>query len=69
MSSCDNGANVPVFEESSEYDPGMITGKLENAATVHVPARPEDHPSLIGTIRKVCLEETHGFYYSGRITD
>ena len=64
------GEVLPVlFEEVSDYDPLMISGKLENSTTVHVPADIVDQPSLIGTIRQVRLEETHGFYYSGHIAD
>ena len=58
------GACLPVlFEEISEYDKDLITGKLENGITVHVPA----DPSVIGTIRKVRLTENHRFYYTGEL--
>ncbi len=64
------GEVLPVlFEEVSEYDPLMLSGKLENSTTVHVPADIAEHPALIGSIRQVRLEETHGFYYSGCIAD
>ena len=52
-----------LFEEISEYDKELITGKLENGITVHVPA----DPSVIGTIRKVRLTENHRFYYTGEL--
>ena len=54
-------------EDVSEYDPMMITGKLENGTTVHVAAEPEDQQRLIGTVRQVRLEESHGFYYTGSL--
>ena len=52
-----------LFEEVSEYDDKLITGKLENGITVHVPGGSE----LIGTIRDVELEENHRFYFTGSI--
>ena len=62
------GETLPVlFEDVSEYDPMMITGKLENGTTVHVAAEPEDQQRLIGTVRQVRLEESHGFYYTGSL--
>lgn len=58
------GKNVPVlFEESSEYDASLITGRTEGNIVVHVPGTQE----LIGTIRNVTLTEPHGFYYTGII--
>ena len=62
------GSVLPVlFEEVSEYDPEMISGRLANNTTVHVPASYEEQQHLIGTIRRVHLQESHGFYYTGRI--
>ncbi len=62
------GETMPVlFEDISEYDPMMITGKLENGTTVHVPADPEEQKKLIGSVQKVRLEESHGFYYTGSL--
>ena len=60
-------AGLVLFEEVSEYDPLMISGKLENGTTVHVPAELSMQPKLIGTIRKVLLNEAHGFYYTGSL--
>ena len=53
-----------LFEEVSEYDDKLITGKLENGITVHVPGTKE----LIGTIHEVELTENHRFYFTGNIT-
>ena len=52
-----------LFEEISEYDPGLITGKTEQGITVHVPA----DPGIIGQIRDVVLEENHKFYFTGSL--
>ena len=54
-----------LFEEVSEYDGKLITGKLENGITVHVPGGTE----LIGSIREAELTENHRFYFTGRLTD
>ncbi len=62
------GMSAPVlFEEVSEYDPQMVTGKLESGITVHVQADPLRQPSLIGQIADVKLTECHGFYYTGEL--
>lgn len=56
------GRKVPVlFEEISEYDQTLITGRTEGNIVVHVPG----DTSLIGTIADVTLTEPHGFYYTG----
>ena len=52
-----------LFEELSEYDDKLITGKLENGITVHVPGTKE----LIGSIREVELIENHRFYFTGNV--
>ena len=52
-----------LFEELSEYDDKLITGKLENGITVHVPGTKE----LIGSIREVELTENHRFYFTGNV--
>lgn len=58
------GTVKPVlFENVSEYDEKLITGKLESGATVHVPGGAE----LIGSIRAVRLDECKGFYYKGSL--
>ena len=54
-----------LFEEISEYDDSLVTGKLANGITVHVPGGRE----LIGTIRNVVLAENHRFYFTGRVAD
>lgn len=56
------GKKLPVlFEERSEYDASLITGRTEGNIVVHVPG----DEKLIGTIRNVTLTEPHGFYYTG----
>lgn len=58
------GKTVPVlFEEKSEYDTSLVTGRTEGNIVVHVPGNEE----LIGTIRNVTLTEPHGFYYTGNL--
>ncbi|MDO4487800.1 MAG: tRNA (N6-isopentenyl adenosine(37)-C2)-methylthiotransferase MiaB [Eubacteriales bacterium] len=58
------GKTLPVlFEEVSEYDETLITGKTEGNITVHVPGTKD----IIGTIKNVTLLEPHGFYYTGEI--
>ncbi len=54
-----------LFEEPSEYDDRLITGKLENGITVHVQGGKE----LIGTIRTAELAENHRFYFTGKLAD
>ena len=58
------GRELPVlFEEKSQYEEGLITGRTDGNLTVHVPGGKD----LIGTIRRVRLTEPHGFYYSGEL--
>ncbi len=52
-----------LFEEVSEYDSKLITGKLESGITVHVPGGRE----LIGSIRETLIKENHRFYYTGEV--
>ena len=52
-----------LFEEVSEYDDSLITGKTESGITVHVKGGTE----LIGSIRPVCLKENHRFYFMGEL--
>ena len=60
------GGTYPVlFEDVSEYDSGLISGKLESGTTVHVPG----DVSLIGCVRNVRLLECHGFYFIGETID
>ncbi len=50
-------------EEVNEQDSTLVTGRLSNNMLVHFPA----DPSIIGQIKKVSLDECHGFYYTGHI--
>jgi len=60
------GSVLPVLlEEVSEYDDTLVTGRTDGNIVVHVKAEKD----LIGTIRKVCLKESHGFYYTGELAD
>ena len=59
------GSVVPVlFEEQNPRDPGLLNGRLESNAVVHVPG----DAALIGTIRPVRLIKAHGFYFTGELT-
>lgn len=50
-------------EEINEQDNSLVTGRLSNNMLVHFPA----DASIIGQIKKVSLDECHGFYYTGHI--
>ena len=50
-------------EEVNRQDERMLTGRLGNNVLVHF----EGDPSLIGQIVPVCLLESRGFYYIGRL--
>ncbi len=52
-----------LVEEMNEQDAGLVTGRLSNNTTVHLPG----DASLIGKIVPVQLDECHGFYYMGHI--
>lgn len=52
-----------LVEEVNEQDPSLLTGRLSNNTIVHFPGE----QNLIGKIVDVCLEECHGFYYTGHI--
>ncbi len=52
-----------LFENISEYDTSLVTGKLESGITVHVPG----DESIIGQILNVKLNKSHGFYYTGEL--
>jgi len=54
-----------LVEEVNEQDPSLVTGRLSNNTIVHFPG----DASLIGRIVPVKLEECHGFYYVGSMTD
>ena len=58
------GRVMPVlFEETDAKDPGLLTGRLESNAVVHVPG----DASLIGSILPVRLVRAHGFYFTGEL--
>ena len=46
----------------NDHDASLVTGKLDNNSTVHLPGGAE----LIGRIIDVRLEECRGFYYYGK---
>lgn len=50
-----------LIEEMNEQDAGLVTGRLSNNTTVHLPG----DASMIGQIVEVMLDECHGFYYMG----
>ena len=52
-------------EEKDAREEGWLTGRLSNNTTVHFPG----DISLIGKIVDVYLEESRGFYYTGRLKD
>ncbi len=58
------GQTLPVLvEEQNGQDERLVTGRLSNNATVHLPGSPE----LIGKIVNVTLKECKGFYYLGEL--
>ena len=50
-----------LVEEMNEQDASLVTGRLSNNTTVHLPG----DASMIGQIVDVMLDECHGFYYMG----
>ena len=50
-----------LVEEMNEQDEKLVTGRLSNNTTVHLPG----DASMIGQIVDVMLDECHGFYYMG----
>lgn len=54
-----------LIEEVNENDSAMVTGRLSNNTIVHV----QGDASLIGKIVPVSLDECHGFYYMGHLTE
>lgn len=54
-----------LVESVNDQDPALVTGKLDNHATVHLPGAKE----LVGRLVQVRLEECRGFYYYGTIAD
>lgn len=54
-----------LVEDINEHDHNLVTGRLSNNTLVHFPG----DDSLIGKIVNVSLDECHGFYYIGHMTD
>ena len=54
-----------LIEEVNERDSEWVSGRLSNNVIVHAPGS----SSLIGNYVKVRLEESHGFYFSGKIVE
>lgn len=54
-----------LIESVNDQDAALVTGKLENNATVHL----QGDAGLIGKIVKVRLDECRGFYYYGSQAD
>ncbi len=54
-----------LIEEINDHEEGMLTGRLSHNMLVHF----KGDPSLIGTIRKVRMNECKGFYYLGELID
>ncbi len=52
-----------LVEEMNEQDSSLVTGRLSNNTTVHLPG----DASMIGKIVPVRLDECHGFYYMGHM--
>ena len=52
-----------LVEEINEHDPSLVSGRLSNNTLVHFPG----DASMIGTLQKVYLEESKGFYYMGSL--
>ena len=62
----DTGKTLEVLvEEVNEKDPSMVSGRLSNNTMVHF----KGDCSLIGTICKVKLIESKGFYYLGELVE
>ena len=54
-----------LVEEKNEQDETLMTGRLSNNILVHF----KGDDTLLGKLVKVRLEECHGFYYMGTMTD
>ena len=62
----DTGKTLEVLvEEVNEKDPSMVSGRLSNNTVVHF----KGDSSLIGTICKVKMIESKGFYYLGELVE
>lgn len=58
------GQILPVLvEEQNGQDERLVTGRLSNNSTVHLPGSTD----LIGKIVDVALKECKGFYYLGEL--
>lgn len=54
-----------LVEDINEQDSSLVTGRLSNNMLVHFPGT----ASYIGKLMKVSLDECHGFYYTGHVTE
>lgn len=54
-----------LVETVNDHDPGLVTGKLSNNMTVHLPGSSD----MIGKYVNVRLETCKGFYYYGKAVD
>ena len=52
-----------LVEEINDHDSNLVTGKLSNNTTIHLPG----DASMIGRIYQVRITEAKGFYYFGEI--
>lgn len=64
ITDCQVGREEDVLmEEINDHDPSLITGRLSSNAVVHCKGTPD----LIGSIRRVRLTESRGFYFMGEL--
>ena len=54
-----------LVEHVNEQDTHLVTGRLSNNSTVHLPGTEE----MIGKLIPVCLKECRGFYYLGEAVE
>ena len=54
-----------LVEQVNEHEEGLMTGRTAKNYLVHFPG----DETMIGTIRKVRLDESKGFYYIGSLVD
>lgn len=60
------GQTVEVLiEDINEHDASFVTGRMSNNTLVHL----KGDETLIGKIKKVRLDECHGFYYLGSLLE
>ena len=50
-----------LVEGTNDHDPSLVTGRMTNNLLVHFPG----DESMIGTFRRVSLDNCKGFYYIG----